>query len=308
MKSWVLERSETKPKWLDVSNPSKAELDEVAAEFGLHPQMVRDCLEPDHLPKFELTGSTSFILLRVIDEKAASDSDNVRELTRKIAVFVKRDGVITVHRAKQKYLTDIIENVKTLQFAPSDPIQIVHNVISGVLRTYDVPIEKDIEFLEGIETEIFSNRPAQTRSRKTMEDLYYLRRRASVFRRMLRQTSEILSRVVVPIESDSSTISDLRDQCQHRLFQAEQLWENVNELLNLHVSLTSHRTNEVVRVLTVFSAFFLPLTFIVGIYGMNFENMPEIHSPYGYAAVWFAMLATTAMIAFWFRRSGWLNR
>jgi magnesium transporter len=308
MKIWVIERSETKPKWLDVSNPSKTELDQVATDFGLHPQMVRDCLEPDHLPKFEVSGSTSFILLRVIDEKAAVDADNVRELTRKIAIFIKRDAVITVHRAKQKYLTDIIENSKTMQFSPSDPIQIVHSCITGVLRTFEGPIGKDIEYLEGIETEIFSSQPVKNRSRKTMEDLYYLRRRANVFRRILRQTSDILARITVPWDTDLALVSDLRDQCQASLFNAEQLWENVNELLSLHVSLTSHRTNEVVRVLTVFSAFFLPLTFIVGIYGMNFENMPELASPYGYPGVWIAMLATTTLIAFWFRKSGWLNK
>ena len=81
---------------------------------------------------------------------------------------------------------------------------------------------------------------------------------------------------------------------------------DVTNLLNMQLALAAHRTNEVVQVLTIFSAFFLPLTFIVGIYGMNFEHMPEITHPLGYPVVWIVMIAVSAAIWSWFRRRGWM--
>jgi magnesium transporter len=88
---------------------------------------------------------------------------------------------------------------------------------------------------------------------------------------------------------------------------ADELLEEVNSLLSIQLALASHRTNEVVRVLTVFSVFFLPLTFIVGIYGMNFDFMPELRQRWGYPAVLAGMGAVTLAIYLWFRRRGWLR-
>jgi len=90
-------------------------------------------------------------------------------------------------------------------------------------------------------------------------------------------------------------------------FYADELLEDVNNLLSMQLALASHRTNEVVRVLTVFSVFFLPLTFIVGVYGMNFHFMPELRSPWGYPAVLVGMGLVTLAIYLWFRSRGWLR-
>jgi magnesium transporter len=80
----------------------------------------------------------------------------------------------------------------------------------------------------------------------------------------------------------------------------------VNNLLAMQLSLAAHRTNEVIQVLTIFSAFFLPLTFIVGVYGMNFDLMPELRQSWGYPAVLAVMLLVSGAIWAWFRKRGWL--
>ena len=92
----------------------------------------------------------------------------------------------------------------------------------------------------------------------------------------------------------------------------DELLDEANTLLNVQLALASHRTSEVMRVLTVFSVFFLPLTFIVGVYGMNFDtsrpwNMPELLQPYGYPAVMLFMAALAAGMLYYFRRRGWLS-
>jgi magnesium transporter len=90
-------------------------------------------------------------------------------------------------------------------------------------------------------------------------------------------------------------------------FYADELLDDVNNLLSMHIALAAHRTNEVVRVLTIFSVFFLPLTFIVGVYGMNFRFMPELQHPWGYPVVLGAMGIVTLAIYLWFRSRGWLR-
>jgi magnesium transporter len=86
----------------------------------------------------------------------------------------------------------------------------------------------------------------------------------------------------------------------------DQINEQINNLLSLYLSISAQRTNEVIRVLTIFSVFFMPLTFIVGIYGMNFKVMPEIDWQYGYAYAIVLMVAVTIAIYSWFKRKGWL--
>jgi magnesium transporter len=86
----------------------------------------------------------------------------------------------------------------------------------------------------------------------------------------------------------------------------DQLNEEMNQLLSLYISLSSQRTNEVMRILTIFSVFFLPLTFIVGVYGMNFQFMPELSWKYGYALVWIGMIAVTIFVWRWFKKRKWL--
>jgi magnesium transporter len=124
---------------------------------------------------------------------------------------------------------------------------------------------------------------------------------------MLSHTLDVVQRLVPASEPTAPLFQDLRENAESMYSYAEELVEDVNNLLSIQLALASHRTNEVVRVLTVFSVFFLPLTFIVGIYGMNFEFMPELRQRWGYPAVIIAMLLVTFSIYLWFRRRGWLR-
>jgi magnesium transporter len=107
----------------------------------------------------------------------------------------------------------------------------------------------------------------------------------------------------------------LRRRIQRAIGASETFLEGMNQLLQLHLALVSQktneasqRTNEVMRVLTVFSAFFLPLSFIAGVYGMNFESMPELKHPLGYAGSLLLMAGVALTIFIWFRKRGWIGK
>jgi magnesium transporter len=106
----------------------------------------------------------------------------------------------------------------------------------------------------------------------------------------------------------SALLRDVQENAESYHFYADELLDDANTLLSVELALASHRTSEVMRVLTVFSVFFLPLTFIVGVYGMNFEFMPELRHRWGYPAVLAGMAVVTLAIYRWFRHRGWLRR
>lgn len=99
---------------------------------------------------------------------------------------------------------------------------------------------------------------------------------------------------------------EMKDNFLQQVTIYDQLNEDINNLLSLYLSISGQKTNEVIRVLTIFSVFFMPLTFIVGIYGMNFEHMPELHWEYGYVFSIFLMILVTVLIYLWFKRKEWL--
>jgi len=140
-----------------------------------------------------------------------------------------------------------------------------------------------------------------------IEDGYYLKRRAYVVRKMIRMTIDLLPKLQPTSNHLSHIFQDIKEEGDSLYFYADELLDSVNDLLNLHISLASFRTNEVVRILTLFSVFFMPLTFIAGIYGMNFDYMPELRAKIGYPAVLIFMLLISVGIFTWFRRKGWLK-
>jgi magnesium transporter len=156
---------------------------------------------------------------------------------------------------------------------------------------------------EDFETRIFRKEPAHL----IIPEIYFLKRKASVFKRVLHLTLDALPKLSGLAEDHPPLLEDLKDEAHRLAFYADELAENVNNLLNLHVALASHRTNEVMRVLTVLSVFFLPLTFIVGVYGMNFDVMPELGWKWGYPAVLVFMAGVTLWTFLWARRKGYLR-
>jgi magnesium transporter len=137
------------------------------------------------------------------------------------------------------------------------------------------------------------------------EALYYIKQQASMCNKILLLMLEPINHITVS-KQNKVDLQDLRDQHLKMQTLYGQVLEDVNNLMNLYMSFTAQRTNDVVRVLTIFSVFFMPLTFIAGIYGMNFQYMPELATKWGYPAVIIAMMLVTATIYFWFRRKKWL--
>jgi magnesium transporter len=296
--------------WVDVVQPSPGELGEVARQYGLHPMSVEDSLEPEHLPKYERIGSTTFIIVRAMDSTAAQDCSSVHEMTRKVAIFYGPEFLITIHRSEQSFLSTIIQEYQTASPPPGSTERrkgylprLLIDLVNGAIGTYDKPLALAETTIDAFEATVFGEHDFTELLRR----IYLEKRRVTQMRRMLSHTRDAVQKLVPASEPTAPLYQDLRENVDSMHFYADELVDDVNNLLSIQLALASHRTNEVVRVLTVFSVFFLPLTFIVGVYGMNFHFMPELRERWGYPAVLAGMGLVTLIIYLWFRRRGWLR-
>ncbi|NDD92051.1 magnesium transporter CorA, partial [bacterium] len=284
-------------RWLDLVRPTPEELAQVARECGLHPTSVQDCLRPEHLPKYERTGPVNFVIFRTHDAQCSREADSVQELTRKVAIFYSDRFLITIHRVEQRFLTDLNQRWSLQSNLREHPLQqILTAILSGVVESYEGPLEEASNQLEELEAAVFE---AQGAKPFNLKQGYFLKRRASVYRRMLKGSMEVFSKIPAGAEVDVHELQSLKEWAEELYIDADDLVDGANSLLNLHLSIASHRTNEVMRVLTIFSMFILPLNVITGIYGMNFERMPELKWTGGYPAALLLMVAVFAAVYIW---------
>lgn len=291
--------------WLDITNPEAGELQAVAAQYDLPDALIRDCLEPTHLPKFEATNGLNFVILRVYATPQTNEADTIQELTTKIAVFYNADRLITVHRRAHPVLSEL----KIVALAPgrecTTPAEVSIHLARYALNSYVQPALALTKELDDYEAEIFLKKEVPN----ALQGLYFLKRKASVAKQMLVLTRDILTmlrRQTAAGTADAMLMQDTQDLQTKVETLYQQLDGAATNLMNLYLSLSSQRTNEAMRVLTVFSAFFLPLTFIAGIYGMNFEFMPELTWKLGYPGVMVSMVVIAAAIFVWFKRKNWI--
>jgi magnesium transporter len=287
-------------KWIDLSDPTTEELTMIAQQYNLHPSSLQDCLQPEHLPKREELDNHIFIITRIADPHASKEADTIQEVTNKVAIFYTDKFFITIHR----YPTPFIKTIKEKAIDTNrckDTANLLNRVFKAVLLSYDSPAMQLAMELEEYETKIF----LEQKTPSILKGLYHLKRKVDVTKRML-----ILSKDIVDsLDNDQASTPytrDTRDLYVKLQNVYDGLNESTNNLLNIYFSLTSQRTNEVVRVLTIFSVFFMPLTFIAGIYGMNFDYMPELRLKMGYPGVIALMVIITLCIYVWFKRKGWL--
>ncbi|ALG68865.1 CorA family divalent cation transporter [Beggiatoa leptomitoformis] len=290
-------------QWIDVVSPTNTELEAIGHEFAIHQTAIQDCLQPEHLPKQEDIKDVNFIIVRFFDEAAPATANNVRQLTRKIAIFLGKDFLITIHRLDLGFLDALREKWETpISNHPDIIVLILRDLLKGVIKSYEVPLTDGQEALEEFESTIFEGKSTIN----SVQKLYLLRRKMSIYQRMLYLLQDILIKLDSPFELHSPLLQDLREEIEGLCFVVDHTVESADNLLTLNLSLASYRTNEIMRVLTIFSVFFMPLTFIAGIYGMNFEYMPELHWHNGYYGVLGSFIGLTLIIYIWFRRNGFL--
>ena len=291
--------------WVDLVDPTVSELEYLAKTYELNPTSVRDCLTPKHLPKVELIEEYAFVILRGFDERFHNNG-TIRGLTRKIAIFIGKNYLITVHRNDPSYMAQIrnvwVTKANNLN---KDPLaQILIRIVQGVFGSYSQAIYHFERKVEEFEDKIFN----EGSSRDSIQQKFMVKRKTSVIKQMLKMSLDLLPKLKRFCKTSAAAplFQEMTEFSEGQYFTSVEILENINNLINLQLSLASHQTSEVIKVLTVFSMYFLPTTFVASLYGMNFKEMPELNWWFGYPSVLILMVLIILGLYIWFKRKNWV--
>jgi magnesium transporter len=288
-------------RWIDVVAPDRAILQALTEEFGLPESAAEDCLDAHQLPKVERHGGHTFMLLRMHVGPLNATAAGAYEITQPLALYFGGDVLLTIHRRDHSVLSRLRTRFAAATPDDCDAPQVLEELIRDAMLTFEGPLERLTADLDEFEGSLLSARVTE----RALEQVFVRKRRASVLAWMLVRTREALARAHLTGEH-APLLQESRETVDALHFRAREVVEHTDTLLNLQIAVASHRTNEVMRVLTVMSAVFMPLTFIAGVYGMNFDA-PEFHWRFGYMSVWLLIVAVFMLIVGWFRQRGWLR-
>jgi len=294
--------------WLDVVGLGSTELlQELARRFGLHPLAVEDVFDTDQRPKFESYPNHDFLVFRQLSFKDRFDIEQV-------SMFIGDDFVITV----QERAGDSFEPVRDRLRRSSGRIRsrgadyLAYALLDAAVDHYFPVLERFGEKLEAIEERIL-----QGRGNQVLLDVHGHRRGLHAVRRSLTPLREALRNMLEPdgskfLEETRFFMRDSLDHAMQAMEMVESFRDHSASLMELNASQDSQRMNEIMKVLTIISTLFIPLSFIAGLYGMNFDtsspyNMPELSHRYGYLIVIGVMLVVDICFLAYFWRQGWIG-
>ena len=290
--------------WIDIQGTGDVTvLRQLGERFGLHPLALEDVVNAPQRPKIEDYNHHVLIITRMVR------LDDAGELVlEQVGLVVGPDYVLSF----QEQYGDVLDPVRVRIGEGLGPIRsagadyLAYALLDTIIDGYYPVLEGLGERIETMEIEALA---ARTGMSKQIHDL---KRQLLVVRRAIwpqRDVVNTLLRGESPLVL-KETLLFYRDTYDHAAQAVDVLdshRELVNGLLSIHLSAASNRTNEVMKVLTIMASIFIPLTFLAGVYGMNFEMMPELHTPWGYPALLGAMFLLALLMLFYFRRKRWIG-
>jgi magnesium transporter len=297
--------------WWDITAHPTAALEEyrdsIAAalvDLGAHETLVEATLETVLLPQTTIVEGCQCLVVRCAVEDTSSDMDSIQELTNRltILVFRKEKRVVTVHRTHMASIGQLMKRWREEQQADgvaSSMESLVLHFVKETCRSYHRALAKSIVEFDNYEAKLFA---AERRS-SFARQIYHIKRRASVYSRILVLTQDAFSHLItgMGIPSQNIYVQDVVQDMSHVRSLSDELNDNANAVLQLLFQLSSYQLNELMRVLTMFSAFFIPLSFIASVYGMNFDNLPGLNDPNGHMYCLGIMGAVGISIVVWFK-------
>lgn len=289
--------------WLNINGLGNVDfLQALNKELGFHPLALEDTLHNTQRPKVDEYEGHVYVVVRMFQYE--------HRLSREQLSIFLGDGVLVTVQERPGDCLDPVrhrlrEGTGQVRSRPAD--YLLYSLLDAVVDSYFPLLEQ-----AGEEVELLQERALLDASPKTLNQIHAMRRDLLELRRAiwpLRDALATMLRVEDACISPQTQVY-LRDAYDHAvqvLDITETYRELAGSLMDIYLSSLSNRMNEVMKVLTVISTIFIPLTFLAGIYGMNFQYMPELACHYGYPAVWGVMILTTVGMLIYFRRKGWLG-
>ena len=290
--------------WLNIDGLHDVEtIEQICTYLGVHKLTMEDILSINQRPKLdELSDHILLVvkMLSIIPPQQQIDYEQISFLLRgKVLVTFQERAADTFDYVRKR----IFENKGLIRKKGTD--YLLYALLDSIVDNYFVILEEIGEQLSEIETELLENPEKNTLNRIHLQRKEMVDIRRSIY--PLREVVNQLEKIEEPILSQNLDIyiRDLYDHTLRVMETLESFRDTVSGLLDLYMNSVSNRMNEIMKVLTIIATIFIPLTFIAGVYGMNFFNMPELHWKYGYSAVLGLMLVVFVLMLLYFRKKKW---
>jgi len=300
----ALEPSADAVTWVDIDSLQDTELiQQVGARFGIHELVLEDVVNTGQRPKLEEHDGYLYLVLKVLD------LDEVGELRSEQISLILGDGyVLSFHDRESEVFSAVRDRIRsdTMRIRKMGADYLLYALVDTVVDDYYEVLESLGETLDSLEDELLVRSGPECAQR-----LHAVRRELIFMRRVIWPLREMMSdlyRCESPLirEETRPFIDDVHDHVMQVLDTVGTFRDLLAGLQDIYLSSVSSGMNEVMKTLTIIATLFIPLTFIAGIYGMNFEQMPELHWAWGYFSVWGVMAVVAATMLLYFRRKRWL--
>lgn len=297
-------KNEDTVKWIKINGFSELEtLKKIGKCFNLHPLVLEDILNTNQRPKVEDYDNYIYIVLKLFD---LSDEDQI--ITKQISLILEKNLVISFQDDDDQIFDLIATRLKTKesQIRNKGADYLLYSIIDTIIDSYFLDLERLEDKIEFVEENLI-----EKTNPELLKVIHNIKMDIITLRKVIWPLREMLSTLesCEYIQIDKSTDYYLRDVYDHsiQIFDIlESFRDRISEVLDIYLSSTSNKLNEIVRVLTVISTIFVPMTFIVGLYGMNFRDMPELNQPLGYPAVLAVMFIISVSMLAYFRKKKWI--
>jgi magnesium transporter len=281
--------------WVDFIRPEKEESDLLTTYFSFNSEAIQYCLSYKQRPKMDYFNGYRFIILQSLQTNLEIDEIDIFLSTKYIVSFCLDDNN-NIQRAwnKVKELSPIQMKPEYIFYLISDEIvddffPIVQRIEDDIEDIDELGTNSDILMIDGVKTQL---------------------NKLSRLRKTVKPTKDLMYRILnsTHIEFNKETILKLHSVYDHLIKLLDDISDNremANDIREGYISTNSHKMNHIMKMLTSVSIIFMPLTFIVGVYGMNFVNIPELHFKDGYFVCWGVMVLIVSGLVVWFKKKDW---
>jgi len=291
--------------WINIDGLHEVEIiEKLGSHFDLHPLLLEDILNTDQRPKMEDYGDYIFIVLKMLYPGENKDQIEAEQ----VSLILGSNFVISLQEHEGNVFNPVRDRIRKSKgrIRKTDSDYLAYALLDAIVDNYFLILENVGEKIEDTEQQLATNPSPETLQyiRELKNEMIFLRKSIWPLRELINGLERCESTLIH--ESTGAYLRDVYDHTIQIIDTVESYRDTISGMVDIYLSSISNKMNEVMKVLTIFASIFIPLTFVAGVYGMNFEFMPELGWHWGY----FALLAVMALIGislvFYFKRKRWL--
>ena len=279
-------------------------IEALGKQFNLHPLVLEDIITTGQRPKLEDYGDHLFVTIKML----SLDPQTTEVITDELSILFGPHFVLTIHETENDVFNPVRERLRkgSGRLRNSGPDYLAYALIDAVVDNYFVVFEHLGEHFEEMQNSIVQNPTPET-----LQRIQHFKNELLILRKAVWPVRELVSglqRSDSPVMSRSTEVylRDVHDHTIQIIDTIETFRDMLSGMLDIYLSSASNRLNVVMKVLTIIATIFIPLTFLAGVYGMNFRYMPELEWRWGYPLLWVVMIGSAIAMLVWFRRRKWL--